>query len=441
MNKPIRHFPFFLIFLLFLSAPVWAQESDVHGFNLQNYAPGVDPFSIWSTNTTKMLTPGRSFFLIDTNYSGGQFDVTLSSDNHKILDKIVSSNLLYTLGITDFVSVGVDVNLYPWTRSVTAVVPDPDLTDDPYRFQPESSFTIGDTRLYSKWRVIKDKPHSWVPGLGILAYTTLPSGNENRFLGWQGSTVGGTLLIDKSSKLLSVAANVGYQSIPQKTAFDITVDDRVTYSLGVSVPTTAIKGTVIDFMTELNGSTQATQQAVVTSPLEYRTGLRLTSTHGLGATAGGGASLNNSLGNPDYRVLLGFFWKQPDKKRIASSQFQQTVTTLNPTIAFDPVTNVRQVFMTTVAPTGPVLTQAQMRLVQDLAQTLAKETTTSEITIEMVGRIADTLNTNTFHRHFLAATQIKAALRSRGIPEDKITLRHRTEDLFTPTAPLVLVLQ
>lgn len=334
MTKRTKKYPPTLIlffFLFFLSAQSLAQSTTVAGYDLQFHKPQTDPFSIWSTQTTEMLQPGQSYINLENNVSGGQLSVAFNNTPHKILDKILTSNLVYNIGIAPFVSTGVDVAFHSWIKGSEIVAQDPDLFDDEFVFNPFQTWAMGDIRLFTKWKIYRPEKNSWVPGIGLFLYSTLPSGEENKFVGMQTSTLGGSLIIDKETKYFTIATNVGYQSIPEKVVFGMNIDDRLTYSAGVSVPTRFANKVQIELIAEVMGHMQFQNKSVLTSPMEYHTGIKTTFPNGLGFTIGGGNGINNAVGNADYRAVASIFWTQPKEKTpTVLAQGQDTEANLTP---------------------------------------------------------------------------------------------------------------
>lgn len=303
-----------------MAKPSFAQSTTVHGFNLQHFIPGVDAHSIWATNTTRMLSPGQSYVLLENNLSGGQLSTVYNRTPVKIVDKLLTTNILYSLGIADFVTTGIDIAIHPWLKGAKIHVPDPDLSDEEFVFTSVNGLVMGDVRLFSKWRLYKDTPGKWQPGVGLLVYTTLPSGQENNFGAWHTPTMGGSVILDKNFKYFNAAINLGYISVPEQMVFGLNIDDRASYSAAISVPTKVFDPVGLEFNTEINGLVQLQNASVANTPQEYRTGVRATFPNGLGFDVGGGASLNNAIGNTDYRILLSLFWKQPIKETATASQ-------------------------------------------------------------------------------------------------------------------------
>lgn len=302
---------------------VSAADSGVSGYNLQLYRPATDPFGIGMVNTTKMLKPGQFYFLADTNFSGGQFSVVRLGVLVKIVNKILTTNLLVSMGITDFVLVGVDLPVTPMLNGANINV------DDTVANPKADTFTttgLGDLRIFTKWRILKDKPHKWLPGIGVLIYTTLPTGNERKFLGNTHSTFGATLIIDKTFPALTISANAGIHLLQEKFVLGSNIDDRFTYGAGISVPANLFNHE-FSLLADISGHVQFQNASVLLSPLEYHIGIRKYFSRGFGIAVSGGGGFYHAIGNPDYRANLAFFWKSPSKTKTQKSSNSAKINT------------------------------------------------------------------------------------------------------------------
>ncbi len=102
----------------------FARDTGTTGFNLQFYSPAIDPNGMWTVNSTKMLAPGQFYILTENNVSGGQFSVINLGVLVKIFDQAATTDVLVSMGVTDFVTLGVDMPITPWLKSADFNVDD-----------------------------------------------------------------------------------------------------------------------------------------------------------------------------------------------------------------------------------------------------------------------------------------------------------------------------
>lgn len=309
---PVIFLTIYLCIFCLYPTPSVARNTGVSGYNVQLYFPAIDPKSMWQVNTTNMLEPGQFYFLADTHLSGGELSVVNSGVLIKLTDKLLTTNFLVSLGITDFVMVGVDLpvtffeNSAAFALDFTVINPQPDTFD---------TQSFGDIRLFTKWRFWKDEPNTRHPGIGLLLYTTLPTGDEYKFLGNTGATYGGSLIIDKKFRDFTLAVNLGMHFIPEKNALGTTADDRFTYGFGILVPAQVFKQS-LELIVDIKGEIQVQNPQELTSPLEFHMGVRKHFDNGLSIALSGGGDFYNAIGNPDYRGNVTLSWKFPTKEKI-----------------------------------------------------------------------------------------------------------------------------
>ncbi len=323
----------------------FARDTGTTGFNLQFYSPAIDPNGMWTVNSTKMLAPGQFYILTENNVSGGQFSVINLGVLVKIFDQAATTDVLVSMGVTDFVTLGVDMPITPWLKSADFNVDDEVENPQAEEFR---TWGINDVRIYTKWRLVEGEVDKWWPGLGLLIYSTLPSGEENKFLGETQATVGATLIIDKTFPKLTVSLNAGIHMIPERVALGINIDDRLTFGGGISVPTTVFNQP-FELIADMNGHMMLQNKSLATTALEFHTGFRKYFNNGIGISVAGGGAITNAIGNPDYRGIVSLFWKSPAKKNLDSQKSKSVIEEDLHTDATAPIS-------TTTADSAPITT-------------------------------------------------------------------------------------
>ena len=216
--RGISHF--FITFVLFISVLLCplsasARNTGVSGFNLQLYSPATDPFGMWTVNTSKLLKPGTVYVSQESNFSGGQLEVISFGVPIKIVDQILTTNFIVSLGLTSFAMVGIDMPFSPYLKSASTKIDDDVVNPTADTF---STAGVGDIRIFTKWSLLKDNPDKSAPGVGLLVFSTLPSGDERKFLGNSQVTFGTTLIVDKTLPFGTISFNLGTHLIKNKTA-------------------------------------------------------------------------------------------------------------------------------------------------------------------------------------------------------------------------------
>lgn len=259
-------------------------ESAAWGFDLQQFAPAVDPqgyFSVYSSQTA----PKRRFYI-------GVWD------NYAYVDPVDGLNTTDVVGsysITDQIELGIDIPL-------SYVDSAPPGFDD--------GFDIDDIKLNAKIHVF-DRGRF---GLAVVPFVELPTGNDSHLTS-NGKTNGGFLTVaDYTMDRFRVAGNAGY-----KVNGHSGESDEVPFGLGVGYlligeqPILGADKPRLELLGEVFGSTAENDffKRELTTPIEFLVGGRYYLPSGFQFVLGAGRRIVDGVNGPDYRIVgsVGYYWQ------------------------------------------------------------------------------------------------------------------------------------
>ncbi len=164
---------------------------------------------------------------------------------------------------------------------------------------PYKNAALGDVRMDIKWRAMKDKRRRL--GVALLSRATFPTGNRMDFMGDDGPTWEGRLIVDKNFKWFGLYANGGYRVAKNVRVLSTTVGNRVTFSGGVRARL-PIQQRSWALYSEVAGESNLTNRSSLTTPVELRGGIEKNFKSGIAIQLGGGHGLTDAFGSPSYRV-------------------------------------------------------------------------------------------------------------------------------------------
>lgn len=291
--------------LLILASLGWIPRASAltNSVYVNTFAPTVDDseyFTVYNSPTMLQRNFHVGFFLDYAHqpYEFGNADFDRVSG---IVDHLLDANIVGAYGVLDWFSVGlvIPVTLYEGINS-------------PLLGLDETNFALGDVQLVLKFRLLNREKHG--VGIAIVPFASFPtSTNSTDFLG-NGSFGGGAkIVIDGRIKdRVSIALNVGANM--RSEFIDISgqdIDDQFLASLGISVD--IIKRT-FKWIGEVQTSTVFKDffSNRRTTPAEARLGFRYTWANNHDINVGGGMGFSNGIGQPDFRVFLGYtYTKRP----------------------------------------------------------------------------------------------------------------------------------
>lgn len=177
---------------------------------------------------------------------------------------------------------------------------------------------LGDLQLAAKLRLLAPTVGF---GLALSVPVRLPTGPAERFLGSGSVSSAPRLIVDYSHRYFVVTAQAGWLARTDTRYGDASLDDGLTFGLGLALFLGEAERPVATLLGELQGWTRLTApfQEAATSPLEARLGVRFP----LGPfslTLGAGVALQSGLGGPLVRGLASVGWSPAPTPRPRSPQ-------------------------------------------------------------------------------------------------------------------------
>lgn len=298
------------LLLLALSFPssLLAEDTGVSGTNLEFYRPSIDPYGYFGVNGPRLLRAGEPFFKISQGFSlDSLFEIAVNGAPVDIVDRIATTNFIASVGIADFMTLGVDLPAHLYAREANFDT-----------LAPFTTTTVGDIRMAMKFRLMEENNRR--PGISLLVTNTFPTGNERKFLGTSHMVPGAELIVGKDFKHVSVAANMGALFPQQKDVLGINFDDQILYGAAVKVPL-GFWDPLFSILGEIRGYFEPNKVQTLTAPVEFTAGIQKEFRNGLIVNAGAGGGWNNAIGNPKFRgiISLGYAprikWSQEKPKK------------------------------------------------------------------------------------------------------------------------------
>ena len=285
--------------LLLAPSPAKASEANAQRFN-----PAIDTskyFSIYSSQTMQQWQWGTGAFF---NYAYRPVEFGVAGTRIAgIIDHLVMVDLWGTLGVTDWMQIGIDMPI-----ALYEVFFNPNLP--PGTAAKQTLTRLGDLRLEAKFRLINDFRHP--VGLAIRPFVTFPTGDGTKLVGTDSVTGGASVIFDVGIKeTVFFSWNLGYQikggSIPGN--LNVTQDDSFLYGMGINW--NALEW--MDVVAEIFGEALVKDMfgTEAESPLEALGGFRFYPTEALRISAGAGAGITFGYGSPDFRGLLEVSYIKP----------------------------------------------------------------------------------------------------------------------------------
>src|SRR5262249_30378996 len=153
-------------------------------------------------------------------------------------------------------------------------------------------------------------------GIALVPFVTLPTGNEQHFVGNGKVTGGGGLVLDSKrvADKISVALNAG-APIPSGLALPSRNGggDQFFICLGANYAVT----TKVQLIAEVNGWTPFNNFMKNNfRNLEGNGAVRILPTKHLQVTVGGGTGILDAIGAPDFRVFAGVAYRHPPEEHV-----------------------------------------------------------------------------------------------------------------------------
>ncbi len=293
-------FSLLVLGLLLVSSSSYAMSTS---FSVNTFEPTVDDsdyFQIYGSETMLQRNFHVGFFL-DYAHHPYEFGNPNFDRVSGVVDHLLTGNVVGSYGIFDWMSAGLVIPVYFYEGISSSLLG-----------LNENNTALGDVKLVLKFRLLDLEKHR--VGIAIVPMLSFPSSTDaGAFLGNGSFSGGAKVVVDgRIGDRVSLALNLGYNA--RDRIVDVggnDIDDEFFAGLGISVEVIKYKlraiveglsGTVVhDFYSEAR-----------TVPVEARLGFRYTFANNHDVNVGGGLGLSHGIGQPDYRILLGYtYTKRP----------------------------------------------------------------------------------------------------------------------------------
>ncbi len=331
-----------LLFLLLSTNPAFSQNKG-GPIDIQLFRPAIDSKGLITLNASQVLRHLDLSFGLVVNWSlnplslsGDPIDGNLWKDSDTGEDiasrysiaNLVTGNLQFAIGLFKHFEVGLGMPVSLWNGDTA---PNPE-RDKEGKIDAQG---VGDMRLHFKGRILNTSRHP--VGLGLVTTISLPTGDNEKFLGTGRVGIAPSLVVDKElfGGRLHLALNVGARILTgtetwtdgdrecetaDRTTANCSMDRSIesgsllTYGIGGAI---AIVPQRLSFITEIYGQTGFSgmfDAEELNSAHEVVAGLKVylarNSYFTIGASRGiRGGGQNYQYGSPDVRLFLAFIFE------------------------------------------------------------------------------------------------------------------------------------
>lgn len=249
-------------------------------------------------NNTQMLGKDNFDVDMDFQYVRRPLQVTTINGNTRIdnlVDYFVIQDTVLSYGLADWFDVSIAIQ----SSLVGDVEPLGSTTST-------TQADFGDLAISTKFLLLDPVEAKFGFGLSLIPFATLPTGNDNRYLGDSGVTGGFKAVTERYFGRTDTYLSLGARFLSSDTILNTTVGNEFLFGAGAQHPLSTRHD--IHALLEVNGSTTfsnfMTEQS--SSPIEMTGGLRKfwVSRH-LATTLSAGIGLDSGYGAPRARVMAG----------------------------------------------------------------------------------------------------------------------------------------
>ncbi len=323
----IKHWIFVWLILAFFAQPSQA-------LNTQMFHPLIgQPNQGLTVYGSEGLVKRNLQLGIFLNLADDPLEFSLPPDHRidQIVDEFLTTDLLFSYGLTDWFTLHVGVPFNPYSN-----------VEPIANYQNTQDGSLGDLRfsgtlnVYRKWD--DTDPSIQRGGFALVPFVTVPMDNTDDFFGESSWTGGGLLAFDRHiGKRSYIGINLGARFRERERLLNLIVAHEMLAS-GSYVYRLSCKHR-LDFLAEIQSSTTFRKfyAQEVTSPVEVFFGLRKQSqSKHWEWNLGAGRGINNGYGAPDFHVYAGlsylFFGKHVPRKHCCEVASVQPVVHEKPVV-------------------------------------------------------------------------------------------------------------
>lgn len=258
------------------------------GIDVQRFEGVTSPYGVFSVDSARSAHHLQLSGGVLVNYSKDPLIFHASNgDKFPIVTQQVAAELLFGLGLFDFMEVGVALPIY---LSNDASVGAEDL----------SGATVGDLRLRPKLTLLDQDETGF--GLAVLAYITTPTGDDAAFASNGQFSVRPGLAATTGTDKLEIMLNLSADVQGERQFGDLQLGSELLFGLGAQYE--LVNGLLLG--TEVYGSTDFGQFfEEQETPVEGLIGLKYRLAGGLNFELAAGRGITRGYGAPAARVIGG----------------------------------------------------------------------------------------------------------------------------------------
>ena len=321
-----RAFAAIFIILLALASIFYGRhaEAATTRFSIMGFRPTYDRSPFFGVRQSQNLEFLGFHFGTALDYSYKPLQVTVGATRPNLVKTLVTEHFYGTFGISDWLEFSADLPVV-WHNRFT----DPDTLG-----AASTQRGIGDLQIEIKARILDNE--NYPVGIAVAPFITVPTGDMQEFIGNDGATGGGKLVIDTViADRYTLALNVGGVGRKEFNAYGMKLGNQFLLDFGAAAK--IVKG--ISVSGEVDSSTTFSDffsQKNSTS-VELRAGIKWDigkTGFTLGASGGGG--LIYGAGSPKYRALgtLAYTFSPGSKKRRSKIDHEKIRADVEKTLYF-----------------------------------------------------------------------------------------------------------
>jgi large repetitive protein len=276
-----------------------AQDAPPTAIVVQQFAPATGLSSFFTVEGARLLPRYELALGIYSNFSDDPLVARpaggTSGGEIRLIDSQFGFNATISIGLSKRFELSLDLPITAYQRGdSTEFLNNPELPDT------LKAGGLGDLRIIPKILLWGKEE-----GLAVLfaPIFTLPTGDKTAFLGERFTFRPSLVASYRMESGYDFAANVSYRLRDTTTFANATVNDQLSLNLGayVPLPTKTTLGAVAELSTAIGN-------ALETSPVEGRLGLKAQLPHALSLAGGLGAGMTEGIGSPDIRLFAALTW-------------------------------------------------------------------------------------------------------------------------------------
>ncbi|MCB9571896.1 MAG: tandem-95 repeat protein [Kofleriaceae bacterium] len=283
------------------TAPARAQTMEAGTFPVERFRLSTDRDGLLDVEWAE--SPGRWAFDLGlwAGYANDPLVIYRDDADREVLGALVGDriggDLVGSLGITDWLAIGLDVPLILY-QGRDAANP-----AAPMGLAPISSFGLGDLRLSPKLVVLR-QARAGVSVAIIPAFTAPSSTQDDAYFGDTGATFAPEVAVSRTFGAVRASANLGLRLRGASQVANLVVDDELFARAGVGY---RFASRPLELDATMSAATALADPLAVSNQdhLELLAGGSYQVSAPIQAFTGAGVGLDHGFGTPDWRVVAG----------------------------------------------------------------------------------------------------------------------------------------